>query len=999
MLVPRLLDFGALPPVLFLSAPITAALFTIVLSVIVWRRRYLRGGVLFFWLIVWIAILATAEALELLSPSLLWRVRFVTLEQAAHSMVAVYWLIFVWEYVRGQHSMPRVLRGFLWSVALLNVVLVFTNPWHNLVWSAVYWPRETPFFSLKLRGGFWMPIQQMFVLLSGATGIAMLSRRMRTTSGILRKQIGVVLIGSLCLESGYLLEVGHFEPLGPVDPFPITIIFSSLMFTWGVLRRHLLTFTPVAREQVLDSIPAWVLVLDENGRILDANAPLERLLGMQNARIVGRPYQQALAAWSDVVARVREAESYPVDVHLALDGEERRFQVTVTPLDDGGYIVLGNDITREWRIRQELLQTHTRLRTLLDNSPDPMLIKDAAGRWELANPAMQALFDLQGKSWEGKTDIELAELVPAHRAALYTCVESDQRAWEHKGLHHSEEIIPSPNGEIRIFDVLKVPLFHPDGSRRELIIQARDITSQKQAEQRLRHNGVRQQLLLEISAEMNTLQHPDEVYAYLCRVSTELLAADGACAYICASDDGMLHRVAAYNVSWEAHTIAPGEGIVGKVFETQRPLLIENYPEWSERLPQYHDVPPPYHTAVGVPVLWQKETRAVLLVFAQGEERTFLSNDLNLLSFLAHLASGVLVNAHLREREREQRKFAETLRESALLLSSSLEPQEIYASLLDEVGKIVPYDSANLMLMDSQGNATVVSMKGYEQFLPPDTLQSLNQHTFAWDEFWNLRHIYENHVPVLFSDTRNAPHWIETKWGVHIRSWVGVPILIEDAPRAIFALDSTTPGFYTQKHIEILQIFAGQAALALQNALLFDKIRTMALIDSLTRLPNRRYLFTLGEREVKRVHRFGHSLAALMLDIDHFKRINDTYGHAIGDEVLARVAERLGRVVRNIDIVGRYGGEEFGVLLPEASLADALEVGERLRKAVGEQLIQTSGGGIAVTISVGVAEWRDDMDDLTELLDVADQGLYMAKQAGRNRVRSIQNANPSLMHF
>ena len=481
----------------------------------------------------------------------------------------------------------------------------------------------------------------------------------------------------------------------------------------------------------------------------------------------------------------------------------------------------------------------------------------------------------------------------------------------------------------------------------------------------------------------------------MCRVSTELLSADGACLYAYAPGSRVLRRIAACNVTWEAHAIAPGEGIVGKVFATRTPMHIEDYPAWEGRIPRV----PPYHSVIGVPVLWQTEIQAVLLVFSQDAGRTFDSDDLNLLTLLTHLASGVIVNTRLMEQERTQRKLSDTLRESALMLSSSLEPEEIYALLLREVRKLVPYDSANLMLMDEQGNATVVSVVGYERFLPSDAVRSLEQHTFTYGELPDICYIYDNQSPTLASDTRASSRWTVTDWGGHIRSWVGVPILIEGEVRAIFSLDSTVPGFYTQTHIELLQIFAGQAALALQNAFLFDKIRTMALIDALTHLPNRRYLFTLGEREVKRVRRFKHALSAIMLDIDHFKRINDTYGHAIGDEVLSRVAERLGRVVRNVDIVGRYGGEEFAVLLPDASLEDAMEVGERLRISIGEQLIQTTGGGIAVTISAGVAEWCEDMDDLTELLDVADQGLYMAKQAGRNRVRSIQNANYTLTNF
>lgn len=168
---------------------------------------------------------------------------------------------------------------------------------------------------------------------------------------------------------------------------------------------------------------------------------------------------------------------------------------------------------------------------------------------------------------------------------------------------------------------------------------------------------------------------------------------------------------------------------------------------------------------------------------------------------------------------------------------------------------------------------------------------------------------------------------------------------------------------------------------------LLAEVQTMATTDWLTSLYNRRHFFRLGEEEIERARRFGSPISVVMIDIDHFKAINDTHGHSVGDEVLCAIAKRIASGLRRSDIAGRYGGEEFAVVLPEteANSATAI-VGERLREAVGARPIDTAAGPLQVTISVGVAGVALARETLIEALTRADTGLYAAKRAGRNRV-------------
>lgn len=179
--------------------------------------------------------------------------------------------------------------------------------------------------------------------------------------------------------------------------------------------------------------------------------------------------------------------------------------------------------------------------------------------------------------------------------------------------------------------------------------------------------------------------------------------------------------------------------------------------------------------------------------------------------------------------------------------------------------------------------------------------------------------------------------------------------------------------------------FEGQVA---QRRLLAE-VQQMATTDSLTGLYNRRQFFRLGEDELERARRYRHPICVMMVDIDHFKAINDNYGHTIGDQVLCAIAKRMLGGLRRSDVAGRYGGEEFAMVLPETdATAAAAVVGERLRSAVACQPIDTAEGALPVSISVGVAAVRTGAETLLDALSRADAALYAAKRAGRNLVMS-----------
>lgn len=160
----------------------------------------------------------------------------------------------------------------------------------------------------------------------------------------------------------------------------------------------------------------------------------------------------------------------------------------------------------------------------------------------------------------------------------------------------------------------------------------------------------------------------------------------------------------------------------------------------------------------------------------------------------------------------------------------------------------------------------------------------------------------------------------------------------------------------------------------------------LARNDELTGLLNRRYFMELAEREWAYAQRYAFSLSVVMLDIDHFKRINDTHGHKIGDQVLRKVALHCQNNLREVDIIGRYGGEEFIVFLPNTTDSGACVMADRFCKSIANASFETSIGDLSITVSLGVCTLTDDCPDLNTLIDRADRALYEAKRTGRNRM-------------
>jgi len=219
----------------------------------------------------------------------------------------------------------------------------------------------------------------------------------------------------------------------------------------------------------------------------------------------------------------------------------------------------------------------------------------------------------------------------------------------------------------------------------------------------------------------------------------------------------------------------------------------------------------------------------------------------------------------------------------------------------------------------------------------------------------------------------------------------GKRVLVKDlgSTNGTYVNDTLVSGEYQVKNGDLIKIgrtifkFIGGGNIESEY---HEEIYRLTTVDGLTQIFNKRYFTENVEREISRAHRYGRALTLTMFDIDHFKQINDTFGHLAGDHVLKQLASLVRTKIRREDVFARYGGEEFAILLPEVPLKSASTTAEKIRKLVEEHPFRFEDETIPVTVSLGCATLTKDLQDTSALIKAADDRLYAAKHAGRNRV-------------
>ena len=244
--------------------------------------------------------------------------------------------------------------------------------------------------------------------------------------------------------------------------------------------------------------------------------------------------------------------------------------------------------------------------------------------------------------------------------------------------------------------------------------------------------------------------------------------------------------------------------------------------------------------------------------------------------------------------------------------------------------------------------------------------------------------VFMERKPIITNLGSADPRFISKEILSNTKSLLCVPLVAKGEVIGVINITNKKHNkLFNQKDLEFIESLANQAAIAIDNAKLYE----LATKDGMTKLYIYRHFYTLLENEIRRCSRYKRNMSLVMMDIDNFKRINDTYGHLIGDAILKRLAMVLQETVRKVDIPARYGGEEFVVILPETDKENAAIIAERIRKNISEITVDINESvTISPTVSVGIAQYSTDGQEPKELINAADTALYYSKHNGKNTV-------------
>lgn len=318
-----------------------------------------------------------------------------------------------------------------------------------------------------------------------------------------------------------------------------------------------------------------------------------------------------------------------------------------------------------------------------------------------------------------------------------------------------------------------------------------------------------------------------------------------------------------------------------------------------------------------------------------------------------------------------------TLLEVSRLISSNYPIPKVIKSICSKLRRLLNTDDCSIMILNEKSRELAFSeSSGLTRWEMKNIRFTVGEGIAGW--------VAKHKKPVLIENVKTDPRFkVVDNQKRSMVSMISAPLMVKRRVIGVVSLTTRHEGHvFTQDELELVVLMSAHISLALENNRLYE----ISVLDGLTNIFNRRYLEQRLLEEVAYSKRFGKPLSVILLDIDFFKRLNDTYGHQAGDYVLRKVSTSLSDALREYDVVARYGGEEFAIVLPTTPKLVGATIAERLRLAVCRQEFRFKEQQIACTISLGVAAFPEDGKVPDELVAAADQALYKAKESGRNQV-------------
>lgn len=341
-------------------------------------------------------------------------------------------------------------------------------------------------------------------------------------------------------------------------------------------------------------------------------------------------------------------------------------------------------------------------------------------------------------------------------------------------------------------------------------------------------------------------------------------------------------------------------------------------------------------------------------------------------------------NQDLLKKLEEKVHALEILSELGKAITSTMQPQEVLRVIVKKTSELLQPNVWSLMLLDETTNQLKYEILINEPSIDRNKPVEIGDGLQGW--------VAKYGNPIFSSPNQKIEGMSMPKHLEHLNknhSWMVMPLKSKNKVLGTIHLQRKLgeKNPFTEEDLKILQTVGDYAAIAIENAKNFQKVENLTIRDDLTHLSNSRHLHHILDNEVNRCTRYNKSFSMIFMDIDHFKKVNDTYGHVHGSELLCETAQVIQKNIRVVDYAARYGGDEFVIVLPETAKSEAFQIAERIRAAVeANHFLERGGISIRFTASLGVATFPQDAESKDDLIKMADHAMYDAKKTSRNRV-------------
>jgi diguanylate cyclase (GGDEF)-like protein len=464
------------------------------------------------------------------------------------------------------------------------------------------------------------------------------------------------------------------------------------------------------------------------------------------------------------------------------------------------------------------------------------------------------------------------------------------------------------------------------------------------------------------------------------------LKAHTVAAFLLTSDDRSLklHDCRSASDRIQRERFAAGEGVFGALVKRAVPVRM-NAVSSIKGVTHYETPGPAVRALAAVPLMEGAGLVRGVLVADRLENHPFTEEDERLLTIAAHEVLRAIeverVMSYIRRSRDEKDRFFRAIEE----LNRAGHPDQVFLAVLESARQVAQLDFCAVTLVqevDGVRRHRIVRMTGVTS-----AGRALEGQTFA-DNAGLVANVVRYGAPLPGRDVVAMDRQILFDNDTQIRGLQSLkifPLVAGNRILGTLVSGSRRKAAFDDDELRMLEVIAIQAAQAVLRAQLFEQMERMATTDGLTGLLNHRTFQMRADDALASARRYGRKVSVVLTDVDHFKNVNDTYGHPIGDQVLKGVARILKETARDTDIVARYGGEEFCLVMPETDAKGALTIAERVRERVMNEVFQSEQGPLKVTLSLGVATFPDHGEVKQTLIDLADQCLYFAKRHGRNQ--------------